>query len=86
MVPVRKCFNFVMKLLVFFLGKTTVTRKLILQLNGVKWCTPPNDIRHIRDYFDDHPNLRTAYYALGNYIAALQISTLLKRKLVVMDR
>lgn len=79
---IKSIFHYVL----IFVGKTTVTRKLTMEINGIRWCTPPNDIRHIRDDFDEHPTLRTAYYALGNYIAALQLSTLLKRKTVVMDR
>jgi hypothetical protein len=45
-------------------------------MRAVQWCTPPESIKHIRHLFDDHPQLRSAYYALGNYIAALEVSVL----------
>ncbi|EFA00847.2 UMP-CMP kinase 2, mitochondrial-like Protein [Tribolium castaneum] len=67
-------------------GKSRISRELSSKLSAEKWCTPPESIKHIRDLFDDHPTLRTAYYALGNYIAALECTAILKQKPVVMDR
>ncbi|XP_044266337.1 UMP-CMP kinase 2, mitochondrial-like [Tribolium madens] len=67
-------------------GKSRISRELSAKLSAAKWGTPPDSIKHIRELFDDHPTLRTAYYALGNYIAALECTALLKQKPVVMDR
>jgi UMP-CMP kinase 2 len=67
-------------------GKSTTAKRLAKTMHAVQWCTPPESIKHIRHLFDDHPQLRSAYYALGNYIAALEVSVLLKQQPVVMDR
>ncbi|KAJ3654796.1 hypothetical protein Zmor_013959 [Zophobas morio] len=67
-------------------GKSTVSKKLASKLQAERWCTPPESIKNIRHLFDEHAVLRTAYYALGNYIAALECSILLKKQPVIMDR
>ncbi|RZB39283.1 UMP-CMP kinase 2, mitochondrial-like [Asbolus verrucosus] len=67
-------------------GKSTVGKKLASRLHAATGCTPPESIKHIRYLFDDHRELRTAYYALGNYIAALEVAVVLKKRPVVMDR
>lgn len=53
---------------------------------GVRWCTPPHDLWDLRDAFDANATLKTAFYSLGNYIAAMQIAKVLKKRSVVMDR
>lgn len=67
-------------------GKTAMTRRLASKLNGEKWETPPESTKHLRPFFDHHLTLRSAYYSLGNYIAALEVSMILTQKPVVMDR
>nr|XP_023019727.1 UMP-CMP kinase 2, mitochondrial-like [Leptinotarsa decemlineata] len=67
-------------------GKTTVGNRFAKKIGAKKWKTPPESISHIRHLFDDNNNLRTAYYSLGNYIAALEVEMLLKNCPVVMDR
>lgn len=56
------------------------------RLGAQQWKTPPDSIGHLRQLFDEHKELRTAYYSLGNYIAAIEVQELLKITPVVMDR
>lgn len=56
------------------------------RLGAQQWKTPPDSIGHLRQLFDEHVELRTAYYSLGNYIAAIEVQELLKIAPVVMDR
>ncbi|XP_066256984.1 UMP-CMP kinase 2, mitochondrial-like isoform X2 [Euwallacea similis] len=67
-------------------GKTSMSKKLAKVWGAQKWLTPPESIRFLRDYFDRNFELRSAYYSLGNYIAALEVSCLLDKKPVLMDR
>ncbi|KAG5874100.1 hypothetical protein JTB14_005896 [Gonioctena quinquepunctata] len=67
-------------------GKTTVGNRFAKKIGAMKWKTPPESITQIRHLFDQHADLRTAYYSLGNYIAALEVEILLKKTPVVMDR
>ncbi|CAH2004342.1 unnamed protein product [Acanthoscelides obtectus] len=67
-------------------GKTTVGKRFSKKINAQTWKTPPESIGHIRHLFDNHPVLRTAYYSLGNYIAAYEVQSLLKYSPVLMDR
>lgn len=49
--------------------------------------TPPSPIKHIRKHFDIFPELcRRSFYAYGNYLAAEQISQVLDKRSVVLDR
>nr|CAH7759824.1 unnamed protein product [Callosobruchus chinensis] len=67
-------------------GKTTVGKRFSKKIQAQTWKTPPESIGHIRHLFDDHPVLRTAYYSLGNYIAAYEVQPMLKYAPVLMDR
>lgn len=69
-----------------FLGKSTISKILKERGFGVRWSTPPHDLLHLRAEFDSDPVLKTAFYALGNYIAAMQVSGVLRRHNVIMDR
>ncbi|XP_018569934.1 UMP-CMP kinase 2, mitochondrial [Anoplophora glabripennis] len=66
-------------------GKTTMGKRLAKKLNAKQWRTPPESISHLRNLFDDNV-LRTAFYSLGNYIAALEVQSILRYEPVVMDR
>lgn len=61
-------------------------KRLANKLNAKQWRTPPESIGHLRHLFDDNITLRTAFYSLGNYIAALEVQLSLKFNPVVMDR
>lgn len=67
-------------------GKTTMTTYLTKELNCSLYCTPPDCLTAIRPLFEDDKLLRTAYYALGNYIANMQLKVLLQDKPVILDR
>ncbi|KAJ8918426.1 hypothetical protein NQ315_008123 [Exocentrus adspersus] len=67
-------------------GKTSMTKCLARKLKAQKWRTPPESISHLRNVFDDNAVLRTAFYSLGNYIAALEVQLILRNEPVVMDR
>ncbi|XP_019773399.2 UMP-CMP kinase 2, mitochondrial [Dendroctonus ponderosae] len=67
-------------------GKTAMSKKLSKKLEGARYVTPPESTNLLRDYFNDNSELRTAYYSLGNYIAAMEVSCTLQEKPVVMDR
>lgn len=67
-------------------GKSTIAKILNERGFGVRWCTPPHDLWNLRPEFDSNPDLKTAFYALGNYIAAMQVANILQRRNVVMDR
>uniref|UniRef100_A0A1B6EBD4 Thymidylate kinase-like domain-containing protein n=1 Tax=Clastoptera arizonana TaxID=38151 RepID=A0A1B6EBD4_9HEMI len=68
-------------------GKSTLTKMLANSLGGVYMATPPPAITHLRQKFDQHnPDLRRAFYALGNYIAANDVKCERSRRPVVMDR
>lgn len=81
-------FKTVYMFLTFFqiLGKTSVSSRFAAKIGAQRWKTPPVSISHIRDLFDEHLELRTAYYSLGNYIAGLEVQNLLQTTPVVMDR
>lgn len=68
-------------------GKTTITQILCEKMNGVRYFTPPGPIQHLRKYFDSLPEIiRRAYYTIGNYIVAMQISKECATRPVIMDR
>jgi len=67
-------------------GKSAMSRRLASKISAEKCSTPPESIKHLRTFFDNHSELRTAFYSLGNYIAALEISCILTEKPVVVDR
>ena len=63
-----------------------MSKRLASKIGAEKCFTPPESIKHLRSFFDNHSTLRTAFYSLGNYIAALEISCILTEKPVVVDR
>lgn len=67
-------------------GKSTVGFRLAKRIKAQSWCTPPKSIKHLRHAFENDKLLRTAYYSLGNYIAALEVFVIKQKKPVVMDR
>ncbi|OWF36295.1 UMP-CMP kinase 2, mitochondrial-like isoform X1 [Mizuhopecten yessoensis] len=68
-------------------GKTTLTKILGDRLSAVRLYTPPPPIEHLRKIFDRLPELvRRAYYSIGNYIVAMEISKECQERAVVMDR
>lgn len=68
-------------------GKTTLTKNLEIELSAKRFSTPPPQTQHLRKHFDDLPEIiRRAYYALGNYIVAVDILKTCQEKAVIMDR
>lgn len=67
-------------------GKTTMTTFLAKEFNATIYCTPPDCLTQLRPFFEDDRLLRTAFYALGNYIANMQLKLLLQEKPVILDR
>lgn len=63
-----------------------MTKILVERGYGVRWCTPPRDLHNLRNEFDANPILKTAFYSLGNYIAAMQVTKVLRKHNVIMDR
>lgn len=72
--------------IILLIGKTSMTKVVAKKSKAERWLTPPESIRFLREYFDGNPTLRTAYYSLGNYIAAFEVACILHRKPVIMDR
>lgn len=70
-----------------FVGKSTLSRLLAKKINAVNLKSPPSCISsELRAAFDDSADLKTAFYALGNYIAAFEIAKTLETQPVVLDR
>ncbi|XP_048830766.1 UMP-CMP kinase 2, mitochondrial [Brienomyrus brachyistius] len=68
-------------------GKTTLTESLKESLGGVLLRSPPLCLSPWRACFDAKPALfRRAFYALGNYVTAAQISAESARAPVIVDR
>uniref|UniRef100_A0A8C5PS55 UMP-CMP kinase 2, mitochondrial n=1 Tax=Leptobrachium leishanense TaxID=445787 RepID=A0A8C5PS55_9ANUR len=68
-------------------GKSTLTKSLQDALNATLLNSPPECISPWRKAFDDEPSLlRRAYYGLGNYIVADQISEAAQSSPVIVDR
>ncbi|GLV38635.1 hypothetical protein CBL_05634 [Carabus blaptoides fortunei] len=69
-------------------GKSTATKRLSKTLDAVLFSTPPPCLSSIRSEFDkpEYTDVRAAFYSLGNYIAAMQISVMLQTRPVVLDR
>lgn len=68
-------------------GKTTLTKNLEIELSAKRFSTPPPQTQHLRKHFDDLPEIiRRAYYALGNYIVAVDILKTCQEEAVIMDR
>lgn len=63
-----------------------MTTSLAKELNATLYYTPPECLSNIRPLFEDDRLLRTAYYAIGNYIAEMQLKLLLQEKPVILDR
>ncbi|XP_054287458.1 UMP-CMP kinase 2, mitochondrial-like [Macrosteles quadrilineatus] len=68
-------------------GKTTISGRLTRLISGQQLGTPPPALLGLREKFDAHSlELRRAYYALGNYLAAQQVREAYINKPVIMDR
>lgn len=68
-------------------GKTTLTKNLEIELSAQRFSTPPPQTQHLKKHFVDLPEIiRRAYYALGNYIVAVDILKTCQEKAVIMDR
>ncbi|XP_075229932.1 UMP-CMP kinase 2, mitochondrial-like isoform X2 [Lycorma delicatula] len=68
-------------------GKSTIMKVLNERIKCKTISTPPDNIKHLRSYFDNKSTvLRRAFYSLGNYIAAEQIKCMLKETAVLVDR
>lgn len=65
-----------------------MTKRLAKTLNAELYGTPPKCLTELRPFFDnpDYRDLRPLFYSLGNYIAALQMKTVLQTKPIVLDR
>lgn len=64
-----------------------MTKRLAKFLQTEVYQTPPSYISDIRTEFEDSElELRTAFYQLGNYLAAWQIAKDLEKHPVVLDR
>lgn len=82
------CKNLMCDVMYSILGKSTMTKRLARTLDTKLLSTPPECLLQLRPLFDgeDYKLLRPAFYSLGNYIAALQIKTILQKQAVVLDR
>ncbi|XP_027479333.1 UMP-CMP kinase 2, mitochondrial isoform X2 [Zalophus californianus] len=68
-------------------GKTTVTQSVSDSLNAVLLKSPPACISQWRKIFDDEPTIiRRAFYSLGNYIVASEITKESTKSPVIVDR
>lgn len=68
-------------------GKTTLTESLKGALGATLLRSPPQCLSPFRERFDQEPPLiRRAFYALGNYITADQISQEASKAPVIVDR
>ena len=69
-------------------GKSTVVLALADRLDAIAMITPPNSMRSYRAYFDRIGGAqREAYYMVGNFVAATEISNnVATGKHVVVDR
>ena len=72
-----------------YAGKTKVSTSLSEQLGLELKGTPPEYIKHLKEFFDQQvESIRRAYYSFGNYLAAndISVSSTKLRKGVVLDR
>lgn len=68
-------------------GKTTLTESLKDALGATLLRSPPQCLSSVRARFDQEPPLiRRAFYALGNYITAEQVSQESMKAPVIVDR
>lgn len=68
-------------------GKTTLTESLKGALGATLLRSPPRCLSPFRERFDHEPPLiRRAFYALGNYITADQVSQEAAKAPVIVDR
>ncbi|ODN00730.1 UMP-CMP kinase 2, mitochondrial [Orchesella cincta] len=68
-------------------GKTRVSTALVNNLRLEVHHTPPQRIKFLKSYFDEQEEpIRRAYYSLGNYLAATDITTSQFRNGIVIDR
>jgi len=70
-------------------GKSTLIQNLKHALGLPTTClkSPPEELLHLRPYFDGQPKeMRRAFYALGNYACALRIRSAVVDGPVVVDR
>ncbi|XP_072263661.1 UMP-CMP kinase 2, mitochondrial [Pyxicephalus adspersus] len=68
-------------------GKTTLTESLKQHLNAALLRSPPDSISQWRKIFDEETSLiKRAYYALSNYVAAVDIAKASEVSPVIVDR
>lgn len=78
--------NFIFEnLLYVVVGKTSIAAKVQERFGMRALQTPPRSISHFRDFFDNQSEtVRRAFYSLGNYLAANEVSKCTEP--VIMDR
>lgn len=62
-----------------------MARILAKKINAEIARTPPLCILPLRSFYEEQ-ELRPAYYGIGNYIAAIQISKTIRKHPVILDR
>ena len=68
-------------------GKTTLATNLQQSMEAVLVKTPPDELRHLRTYFDTaDAELRRSYYLLGNYVCAAGLGRMEPVTPVIVDR
>ena len=68
-------------------GKSTLARNLQQSLQALLLKTPPTELEHLRHHFDAaDPQLRRAFYLLGNYVCAASLRQLEPTQPVLVDR
>ncbi|CAL8095412.1 unnamed protein product [Orchesella dallaii] len=68
-------------------GKTRVSTALVKRLRLDLHHTPPQRIKFLKSYFDEQEeSIRRAYYSMGNYLAATDITSSQFRNGIVIDR
>lgn len=68
-------------------GKTTLTSNLALKTEAHLLKSPPENVTHLRETFDNLPApLRRLFFFLSNYVIASMIHDCSQTKLVVCDR
>ena len=70
-------------------GKSTLVLNLKEKLGQFAVClkSPPEELSHLRSYFDEQPKkMRRAFYVLGNYACAVRMQLLATEGPVIVDR
>jgi hypothetical protein len=72
----------------YSVGKTKVSTYLSEKLGLVRYGTPPERIKFLKDFFDEQREcVRRAYYSVGNYLMAQEIANTNKGlKGIILDR